>query len=243
MLEMPSPRPEARYGMPVADKILINRHYITGYSYYFRQPKWTLHIIDPPTIDAVDEGVERQDHFRSDYRINKMFRVGNVDFVGSGYHKGHMSPSEALNETEIQNSETFLLSNMSPQHGSLNSGRWRSLENSIRKLNAKEEILETFVVTGPIFNFDQPVVTIGMNDDNDVTIPVPNAYFKSVLAEDYKGKLFMWSFIMKNERCPNPLSDYLVPTSRVEQFAGIELWDKLVGPEIEEKKNSIDNMW
>ncbi len=34
-----SQRPETRYGVPEADHILINRHYIVGYSYYYRQAK------------------------------------------------------------------------------------------------------------------------------------------------------------------------------------------------------------
>ncbi|MFT4996609.1 MAG: endonuclease G, partial [Flavobacteriales bacterium] len=31
---------ESRYGLPAADQILFNRHYVLGYSYYFRQAKW-----------------------------------------------------------------------------------------------------------------------------------------------------------------------------------------------------------
>ncbi len=34
MIDIPNIRSEARYGMPVADQILFNRHYILGYSYY-----------------------------------------------------------------------------------------------------------------------------------------------------------------------------------------------------------------
>jgi len=42
----PSKWPQARYGMPQADQVLINRHYIVGYSYYYRQAKWALEIIE-----------------------------------------------------------------------------------------------------------------------------------------------------------------------------------------------------
>ncbi|MDA3928460.1 MAG: hypothetical protein PF541_05835 [Prolixibacteraceae bacterium] len=38
-----------RYGMPAADQILFNRNYTLSYSYYFRQAKWALEIIDPGT--------------------------------------------------------------------------------------------------------------------------------------------------------------------------------------------------
>ena len=58
---MPSLRRETRYGMPAADQIMFNRHYVLGYSYYFRQTKWALEIIDPD-----NPGLERVDSFRSD---------------------------------------------------------------------------------------------------------------------------------------------------------------------------------
>ncbi len=44
MVDIPSLRKEARYGMPAADQILFNRYYVLGYSYYFRQVKWALEI-------------------------------------------------------------------------------------------------------------------------------------------------------------------------------------------------------
>ena len=42
----PSLWPETRRGMPAADQILITRHYIVGYSYYYRQAKWALEVVD-----------------------------------------------------------------------------------------------------------------------------------------------------------------------------------------------------
>ena len=47
MIEIPSLRPETRYGIPPADQLLFNREYIIGYSYLFRQPRWALQLIDP----------------------------------------------------------------------------------------------------------------------------------------------------------------------------------------------------
>ena len=39
MIEIPSLKPETRYGMPTADQLLFNREYVVGYSYLFRQPR------------------------------------------------------------------------------------------------------------------------------------------------------------------------------------------------------------
>ena len=229
---------ETRYGMPAADQILYNRHYVLGYSYYFRQAKWALEI-----VDTGSEDIERTDNFRPDYRIPEMFRADLADYKNSGYDRGHLVASANQNEGLLQNSETFLLSNMSPQRPKLNQHRWKQLEKAIRKLAAQKKIWETYVICGPVFYFDQPVESIGTKDDNGVSIPIPNAYFKSVLTENNRGKIDMWSFMIPNQDDLDDLESYLVPTSRVEQFAGIHLWPKLSGRKITRERNSVQKMW
>lgn len=99
------------------------------------------------------------------------------------------------------------------------------------------------MICGPIFDFDTPVKRIGSEDDNGVTLPVPNAYFKSILTENKRGTLRMWSFIMDNEDSDKPLEDFRVPTTIVERMSGIKLWDRLVGKKIEQEKSKIRRMW
>lgn len=238
MINIPSLRRETRYGMPAADQILFNRHYILGYSYYFRQAKWALEIVDPGKTD-----LERADNFRPDYRIPEIFRADLVDYEGSGYDRGHLVASANQSEMSIQNSETFLLSNMSPQKPKFNRDIWKRLETAVRELDAKEDIYETYVICGPIFDFDTSVSRIGTKDGNGVSLPVPNAYFKSVLTENKRGDLDMWSFIMPNEESDKPLETFLVPTIQVEAMSGIFLWERLLGKKVDREKNSVRPMW
>ncbi len=237
-MEIPNTIRQARYGMPAADQILVNRHYVIGYSYYFRQAKWALEIIDPD-----NPGLDRPDNFRPDFRVPAMFRADLVDYRGSGYDRGHLVASANQREAELQNSETFLLSNMSPQEPQFNRGIWRKLEAKVRRLDAKKRILETYVICGPIFYFDQPVERIGDEDDNEVSIPIPNAYFKSVLAENDRGALHMWSFLLPNEPSDRPVASFRVPTTKIEQYTGIQLWSQLQGRKIDREKKRVRAMW
>ena len=237
-MDIPSLRRETRYGMPAADKIMFNRHYVLGYSYYFRQAKWALEIVDPD-----NPGLERLDNFRPDYRIPDMFRADRVDYAGSGYDRGHLVASANQRETELQNSETFLLSNMSPQQPRFNRGVWKELEGEVRRLDAIPKVYETYVICGPIFYFDQAVESIGDDDSNKVSIPVPHAYFKSVLAETNTGALKMWSFVLPNEESDKALDTFQVPTVLVEQLAGIKLWERLVSKKIDKEKSKKRKMW
>ena len=238
MFSNPNANRETRYGMPAADQIVVNRHYTIGYSYYFRQAKWALEIIDPDKTD-----VERFDNFRPDLRVPEMFRADLADYEGSGFDRGHLVASANQAETEIQNSETFLLSNMSPQKPEFNRGIWKELEDAIRKLDDQKSVLETYVICGPIFNFDVSVMTITPKGKKGVTLPIPHAYFKSVLTEDNRGRLHMWSFLMPNEGSKEPLEKFLVPTIKVERYSGLTLWQNLVGSEIEREKSRLREMW
>lgn len=241
MIDLPSLKLETRYGMPAADHILFNRNYVVGYSYYFRQAKWALEIVNPNKEDVMT--VERMNNFRSDYRIPKMFRADKQDYRGSGHDRGHLVASADLRDSEIKNSETFLLSNMSPQKPQFNRGIWKNLEKEVRRLNEQDDVLETYVISGPIFNFDQVVSTIGVRDDNNVTLPVPHEYFKSILAETATGRLKMWSFIFPNKATDDAIEVFQVKTTLIEKKAGILLWERLVGPEIDREKNKINAIW
>lgn len=230
-------RREIRYGMPAADQIVFNRYYILGYSYYFRQAKWALEIVRPQNPD-----ITRMDVFRPDYRVPEMFRADLADYESSGYSRGHLVASANKEESELQNSETFLLSNMSPQNQGFNAGIWKKLEIAIRDLNAQKSVVETYVVTGPLFDFDKTVKTIGTGDRNGVSIPVPHYYFKSVLTENHRGTLKMYSFIIPNAPTDKPLESFTVPTVKVERYAGIKLWGTLTGTKMEKEKTK-STMW
>jgi endonuclease G len=237
-MDLQNLRREVRYGMPAADQIIFNRHYVLGYSYYFRQAKWALEIVDKEKTK-----VDRTDTFRPDYRIPSNFRADLADYENSEYDRGHLVASANKVETELQNSETFLLSNMSPQKPEFNRKIWKELEKRIRVLNNKKTVLETYVICGPIFYFDKEVVCIGASDTNEVTLPVPHAYFKSILTENNKGRLYMWSFVLPNEETIDSIEDFRVPTTQVEKLAGIKLWESLQGKKIEREKSKIRKMW
>ena len=239
---------ELRYGSPVCDQILTGRYFTIGYSWYFRQAKWTLEIINRerqlfPQLEKAD----RLNNFRADLRLPGRFRSSLDDFRGSGYDRGHLVPSANQNFGPLVNSETFLLSNMSPQHEDFNRKKWGDLEDAVRQLDAKDEIFETYVLTCPVFYFDRPIETIGAVKGVDGThgnnIPIPHAFIKSVLAEDKVGGLQLWTFEMENKELAGELGDYLVPTYDAEQLVGGRFWDRVSGGDLHERKKAAGTIW
>jgi endonuclease G, mitochondrial len=235
-------QPELRYGAPVCDEILIGRYFTIGYSWYFRQAKWVLEIVNPNAIFEWE--AERPNNFRADIRTPRRFRAGLNAYKGSGYDRGHLVASANHDEKEIQSSETFLLSNMSPQKPDFNRCIWRELEMAVRKLNEKSSILETYVLTAPVFYFDKKVETIGDKTDKyGIDVPVPHAFVKSVLAEDNRGRLKLWTFEMENKKLSGNLEDYLVVTYDAEQKVGGRFWDKVAGGDLHAQKRKRGKMW
>ena len=254
MFEFPSLRDETRYGAPAADRLLFNRRYVVGYSYLFRQPRWALELITRHTRQMADKDLKRLDNFREDPRIPEMFRSTLETYKGSKHDRGHLISSADRLEDALINSETFLLSNMSPQVGGFNRGVWKDLESAVRKLSRKKipgkvgkvkkkvwKYAEVYVICGPVFDIDSKLEAIG--DPTEMKVVIPHAFFKSVLAEQRLGKLELWSFLIPNKKTTKDPSSFLVPTVEAESRAGLQLWDRLQGSDIEDLKAKKREMW
>ncbi len=120
MIKVSDFKKEMRYGVPAADQILFNRHYVIGYSYYFRQAKWALEV-----VNVNDTSIVRADNFRADLRVPERFRADLANYQDSGYDRGHLVASSNQKNSDLQNSETFLLSNIAPQDPQFNRKVWR----------------------------------------------------------------------------------------------------------------------
>lgn len=237
-------QPELRYGAPVCDQLLTGRYFTIGYSWYFRQAKWTLEIINRERHLMNPDEVQRLNNFRADTRIPERFRAGLKAYVSSGYDRGHLVGSANQNLRDLQNSETFLLSNMSPQNPAFNRAKWRELEMAVRRLDEREDVLETYVLTCPVFYFGKVIETIGdANHDFGIDVPVPHAFIKSVLIEDRKGRHLLWTFEMENRDLEGALGDYLVKTYDAEQIVGGRFWDRISGGDMHEMKRAPIAMW
>jgi endonuclease G len=233
-MEIPQLFKETRYGMPSADQILPNRNYLVGYSYLFRQPRWAMQVING---EAKNVSVDREDCFRPDLRIPEQFRSTLDDYRSSGYDRGHLVPSADSNETRLENSETFLMSNMAPQHPDLNRKIWRMLEDKARTIALKEDIVEVYAISGPVFDVSRPLSKIG--DD----VVVPHEFFKTILVEDSRGKIKFYSFIIPNEE--HNSSDYNLFASSVnylEYRTGLLLWDRISGPKVQKAKKKVNKL-
>ncbi len=236
---------ELRYGAPVCDQILTGRYFSIGYSWYFRQAKWALEIVNPlkPLLPLATK-VSRRNVFRADVRIPPRFRAGLNTYEEPVYDRGHLVASANQDQIDIQNSETFLLSNMSPMLAAFNRGIWSRLEAAVRDLAQQPDILEVYVLSCPAFYFDQEVKTLGTRTRRlGIDVPIPHAFIKSVLAEKRTGALELWTFEMKNAALDGDPGDYLVKTSDAEQIVGGRFWDRVIDADMDAMKARRGTIW
>ena len=161
-LELPSP--------VEGEQIIEHTGYTLSYNEEAEQPSWVAYELTRD--EAFGDAAEREDNFREDRAV----RTGSAtldDYRGSGYDRGHMAPAADFKWSEEAMSDTFYLSNMSPQDGGLNRGLWADLEAIVRQMAVDNG--KVYVVTGPVLT-DGPFETIG-----ESKVIVPHQYYKVVL--------------------------------------------------------------
>lgn len=123
--------------------------------------------------DALDEA--RTDQFYPEGRIRVGYRSELVDYQGSGFDRGHLSPA-ADQPNQGAMFQSFSLANIVPQDATNNRKVWSKVESDTRKY-ARRAAGNVFVFTGPLF-LEQTPKTIGPG-----RVWVPSHLFKLVYDE------------------------------------------------------------
>ncbi|MDY0287427.1 MAG: DNA/RNA non-specific endonuclease [Sphaerochaeta sp.] len=204
----------------------ITRH--TGFSLLYdedhEQPLWVAYHLTQEELYGTEK---RKDNFRSDPTIVTESAT-LADYRGSGYDRGHLIPAADLSWSEEAMSDSFYMSNMSPQEPQFNRGIWSTLEATVRNFADTEG--EVYVVTGPILT-DGPYKTIG---DSQVT--VPKHYYKVIL--DYAEPDFKAiGFVLPNEGSSERVELFATTLREVEQLTNLDFFH-LLPDALEEKLES-----
>jgi endonuclease G len=123
---------------------MVKPQYAMAYHRDRGTPNWVSWHLDSSWLGTTP----RQDDFRADTTLpSGWYRVLGTDYSGSGYDRGHMTPSADRTKTVADNSSTFLMTNMIPQLPANNQGPWANLETYCRTLVSSGN--ELYIVSGP----------------------------------------------------------------------------------------------
>ena len=192
-------------------EIVVHSHYVVGYSEAHEQAAWVAYEL----TSAETRGVVARSN---DFRADPMVSTGSAsleDYRGSGYDRGHLAPAGDMGFSARAMSESFFLSNMSPQVAGFNRGIWRKLEGQFRRWARAKGSL--YVVTAGVL--DEGFRTVGTSG-----VSVPGSYYKIGYSASERRVI---AFLMNNEPSPGPLSRFVVPVDLVEERTGLDFFAEL----------------
>lgn len=123
--------------------LMTKPQYILSYHRDNGRANWVSWHLDTTWLGSAP----RQDDYRADTSLPAgWYQVLQTDFSGSGFDRGHYTPSADRTSSIPDNSATFFMTNMMAQAPDNNQGPWEQLESYSRTLvNAGNEL---YIVTG-----------------------------------------------------------------------------------------------
>ena len=205
--------------------LMIKPQYSLSYNRSKATPNWVAWRLDSSWISTFNNG---------DFDVDNSlpvgwYRVTPDDYDEPVYDRGHMCPSGDRTRTQADNSATYLMTNIIPQHPDNNQGTWNDFENYCRSVAQQGN--EIYIISGPEGNIGK----IGTPEENEVVVPartwkvvliIPNG--TDDLHRINKGTR-AFGIIMQNtaQSRNTPWRTFRVPVNTVENLTGYDFFSNV----------------
>lgn len=196
---------------PNTDTICSYTGFDLGYNEQYEQASWVVYVLTGAEVESGK--TDRSDDFRADTSIRSGSASLN-DYRGSGYDRGHLAPAGDMKWDAMAMSESFLMSNMSPQSPSFNRGIWRKMEMQVRDWAVEKDSI--YVISGPVLQGIDSL--IGPNE-----VGVPDFYFKVLVDLSPPGHS-MIAFLIPHEKSSAELLQYAIPVDSLEELTSYDFF-------------------
>lgn len=200
------------YGFPqsaVPVSPICRQAYLVGYDPVVKMPRYVTYELLPNNALGC---WPRTNAFTADQSIVNGPRPD--DYAATGYDKGHAAPDGDLSWDQQVEYESFLMTNMFPQAGSLNRGIWKLLETSVRgwAVQLKQPLT---VYVGAVYNAQDKKIGSG--------VVVPHAFYK-IVVNNATGQVAGWMFphTAPYPNLGNDLTKFRMPVAQIQQLAGVK---------------------
>lgn len=200
------------------------------YNEEFEQAAWVAYILTKEMVLAGTEA--RSENFRAD----TMIATGSAtprDYLRSGYDRGHLAPAGDMKWSKEAMSQSFLMSNMSPQVPGFNRGVWNRLEAKVRDWAVGNDSI--LVITGPVFY--GVTEFIGEN-----RVGIPQYYFK-VIADISAPTYKTIAFLIENKSSTANLSSFAITIDSLENLTGYDFFSTQPDRDMIDRIESIIDIW
>jgi len=202
----PEPQPTEYWdsfygGMPLADEtvtgklqILDNIGFEIGYSNERKNPIWVCYRVFKTGSCQIRP--RSSSWFKNDSRTATNVST-SFDHTTTHLDRGHLAPNSAIATCygEGAQRQTFLMTNISPQHEDLNQGPWKRLEDEAKSLAVAHG--EVWIMTGTIF--DEVEELLPSSAVAEILKPeVPDAFYKIIVYEQ-QGSPVVRAYVMPED--------------------------------------------
>ncbi len=243
------------YGMPDSvrverkTKILVNLAFAVEYDEEYKVPLYVVYRYGNLSnkSEAIEErNFERPPRFQVDLRTEA--RVSHHDYTSSGFDRGHMAPNYGIRTQygHIAQLETFLMSNIVPQHQSVNRARWKNVEQIVIDNLAMDDnntqptgddVKDLWVISGPVFE-DNPVkLSSG--------VAIPSGFFKIIIRQKthQPNSAQAIALYYPHSRNLDDAEELIVTVDELEEKTSLDFMPNLpdnIEKRIEKKKRAFD---
>jgi endonuclease G len=197
-----------------SDAIVEHQYYTFSYNEKTEQPIWVAYTLSKKNLDNAQ--FKRKDDFRSDPDVSSQ-SAALADYKGSGYDRGHLAPAADFTWDKEALSETFYMSNMSPQDPGFNRGIWKKLEGKVRGWAKSNH--QIHIVTGPIFKSMSKKI-------GDNKVAVPSHYYKVIL-DIQEPEIKGIAFVLRNKKNLDDIMKYAISIDKLEEQTGIDFFPSI----------------
>lgn len=228
------------------ERLLVQRDYVIDYSDQLRVPLWTAHRVDADGLDKV----KRIDCFRQDPRVPLQFASLQSDYDEPVFDQGHLTPNGDMSRSVTSVLNSFVMTNMTPQHCYFNRGVWQIFESLVRLWVKDKQTI--YVITGSIFDRDGD----GKRDDDSAAVrmvsrngknrvAVPSHFYKILIHQMDDGKIEALAAILPNndtnldgDAAAQYIEKHLVSIQEIETVTGLKFFTKAPAP-----PSGVSGLW
>lgn len=219
LLQLNTLRKRKDFAWPLAEGAIsglqLTEHtaFSLAYSEEHEQAAWVAYLLSRQhSLNAH----ERRNRFKADPGVTTS-SASPADYSNSGYDRGHLAPAADFDYNKKALTETFYMSNISPQKPELNRGKWKELEEQVRSWATEYDSL--WIVTGPVL--EKGLKKIG---SNRVSVP---KYFYKIILDPKEPEVKIIGFLMPNSKNNKEIRYYAVPVDSIEKVCRLDFFPQL----------------
>ena len=203
-------------------ELVKHKYYTLSYIEEHEQAEWVHYLL---TKDMIEGVAKRKDNFKADPLVSTG-SASPKDYVKSGYDRGHLAPAADMKIDDVSMSESFYMTNMSPQAPSFNRGGWKKIEALVRDWATEADI---YVTVGGILTKDLKKIGEGVS--------VPEYFYKIIFNPKNNTVI---AFYTPNSKLVNPIETYVVTVDEIEKITNIDFLSDLEDDLENEIESSIN---